>query len=460
MSSHGKRYPQDSEGRVLPHSDTAETDVLGCVLGNPEAIARTFASLPPDAFYQSKHKTIYGAAYSLYQAGETVDLTTVAAKLEKDGELQRVGGLTYLGLLVSETALSSLTDSHIAIILDAYQNRRLITICRQTASEAHSEPFERSISDHEKRILELHSDSTGRNYGTAADGLAETNEMIRAYQDGSIHKKIVPLGFHQIDVKWKGFPGDYTVICGRPGMGKTALMLNMAERLALNSAHPRPIGIISMEMTREQLVSRMLHGRSGVPMWVAENKKLTEGQLSLIADTNKELANACIYIDDSGTQTPTTIRSRIQQWKLKHGVEAVYVDYLGLISAAGDGLYEQVTAASKAMKQIAKDVGVSMIVAAQLSRKTETRPNKRPQLADLRDSGAIEQDCDLILGVYRAEYYAQMRENVSEEDMNKVRGKAEVICLKARRGENGWTAKLRWDGPLTRFSDDLPEHLR
>ena len=435
--------------RVPPHSVEAEQAVLGGVLIDNDAWDRIAGILTATHFYRSDHRAVFNAVAALCEEGRPCDAVTVAERLDRDGRIESSGGLVYLAELAENTPSAANIVAYAEIVRERAVLRELIRAGTEIADSAFR-PQGRGaldlLDEAERRIFEIaERGSAGRRESVAIkDVLSEVMERIDelSRQDNPITG--VPTGFKDLDQKTAGLQrGDLIIVAGRPSMGKTAFSMNIVEEAAIRAK--LPVIVFSMEMPAEQLTMRMLSslgridqqkvrtGRLGHDDW----PRLTS-QIAMLNDTN-------IFIVDDSALTPTEIHARCRRLKREHGIGLVVLDYLQLMYVPGtrENRATEISEISRSLKALAKELMVPVVACSQLNRRLEERQNKRPVMSDLRESGAIEQDADLILFIYRDEVY-------NEESKDK--GKAEIIIGKQRNGPIG-KVELAFLGRYARFED-------
>lgn len=432
--------------RLPPQNIEAEQSVLGAVLLENEAIAAVIENLKPDDFYKEAHRKIFISMLDLYEKNEPIDLITLTEQLNRKEELESVGGASYLSLLAGMVPTSANSRYHSRIVKDKAILRNLINTA--TDIVAHSYESEQDVHElldrAESKIFNISEKMVGQSYVHIKHVVKDTIELVDKLFDRKEHITGLPTGFTDLDEATTGFhPGDLVVIGARPGMGKTAFCLNIMTHAAIEEK--MPMAIFSLEMTKEQLVLRMLCAEAEVDSKAVRSGYHSKEDYRKLVNSAGRLADAPIYIDDSFNSV-LDIRAKARRLKAEHGLGLIIIDYLQLMS--GVGAYtarEQVISdISRSLKALAKDLSVPVIVISQLNRSCETRgDNKRPLIADLRESGAIEQDADTILFLYRGDYY---KAKDAEE------GVAELIIAKQRNGPTG-TIKLTFLDKYTKFKN-------
>ena len=432
--------------RVPPNNADAERSVLGCMMQDREALSLAFEMLTADDFYQPAHREIFDAMHALNAQGMPIDLVTVDDELTRRGTLEGVGGSGYLVELSQCVASTVNARAYLQIVDEKATLRRMIKATGDISAScyAQTDPITDILGTAEKSIFDIimrrHEGSTLKHIG---DVLPDTYMRIEKLVElkGSIDG--VPMGFVDLDNLLTGLHGGELVIVGaRPSMGKSAFGLNIAGYAGMHAG--RSVAYFSLEMPNDQLAMRLLCSDARVDMQSVRHGTIRDEDWLSLASTLGPLAASNIYMDDTSGITPSQLRSRCRRLKMERGLDLVIVDYLQLMSADGhvENRQNEVSEISRNLKSIAKELNVPLVALAQLSRAGAQRSDKRPILSDLRDSGAIEQDADVIMFLHREEYY-----DPNTEDKNI----AEVIVAKQRNGPLG-TVKLAWLGQYTRFA--------
>jgi replicative DNA helicase len=488
MSALIRPAPETPVFRAPPHNLEAEQALLGAILVNNEAIDRVSSFLKPAHFYDPLHARLYEAAAKLILGGKRATPITLKTFFQSE---EPVGDLTvpqYLGRLAANATTIINAEDYGRTIYDLAIRRQLITIGETMVNTAYDSPIDAEpavqIETAEQQLYELAE--TGK-YGTGfepfSSALTDAIDMAaNAYRrDGGLSG--LATGFTDLDQKMGGLqPSDLIVLAGRPSMGKTALATNIAYHVAksyrLDSDNETVIdgavvGFFSLEMSAEQLATRIISEQAYIPSERIRRGRIDSEEFDRIVEVSQELQNLPLYIDQTGGLTVAQLAARARRLKRQRGLGLIVVDYLQLLSGsskrAAEGRVQEVSEITTGLKALAKELHIPILALSQLSRQVEQREDKRPQLADLRESGSIEQDADVVLFVFREEYYVerrQPRENTEEhrqwqEEMNAVTGKAEVIIGKQRHGPTG-TVLLQFTPEFTRFNnlaapDRLPE---
>ncbi len=432
-------------GKVPPHDIEAEQAILGCMLTDKDAVISAMEVLKVEDYYREDNKLIYEAMLALYGRAEPIDIITVKSELVSNGKFDQVGGLEYLATLPEKVPTTTNVEKYIKIVEEKALLRNLIKTANDIIAAGYdqTEDVEDIMNVAEKKIFDVMQNKNTSGYSPIKDVLVGTfSELERLYnQKGYVTG--VETGFTDLDYKTSGFHNsDLIIIAARPAMGKSAFALNIATHAATNNNVP--VIIFNLEMAKEQLANRILCSEAMVDSNKIRTGKIDDNEWIKLANASGRLAEAPIYIDDTPGITITEIRAKCRKIKLEKGIGLVVIDYLQLIAGSGKkgGSREQeISEISRSLKILAKELNVPVIALSQLSRSAEKRDDKRPMLSDLRESGAIEQDADIVMFLYRDDYY-----NENSEKKNT----AEVILAKHRGGSTG-TVELGWLGNYTKF---------
>lgn len=438
--------------RTAPYSEDAEQAVIAAMLMDQDAILRASEYVDDTMFYRSAHRSIFRAMIALSERGDVADPLTLAEELSRRGELEGSGGKTYLAVLVDAVSTSANIEYHAKIVREKALLRRLI----ETSTAIVSEAFEGRMSaaelldDAEHRIFQVSQERGTQGFTRIKELMWPTMERIEALQRGGKTITGVPSGFTDLDEMTSGFqPSDLVIVAARPSMGKTALVLNMAQYAAIE--HNIPVAVFSLEMSKESLVQRMLTSEARVDAQKLRKGLLRDDDFPRMARAAGILSSAPIWIDDTPGITLLEIRSKARRLKSDAGIGMVIVDYLQLIQGPSnsESRQQEISQISRSLKALAKELAVPVVALSQLSRAPEQRAgDHRPQLSDLRESGAIEQDADLVMFIYRQEVY----EGPTDKDGNSLEGRAEIIVGKQRNGPIGM-ANLFFHKAYTRFEN-------
>ena len=437
---------EESVGLVLPNSTEAEISVLGAMLQDSSAVLRAAEQLSPDDFYHPEHKEIFQVMADMNRQHMPIDLVTLQAELSRRGTLEGIGGNRYLLKILSDVPTAANVRAYIEIVQEKSTLRKMIAACRTITKDCYSQDKEVQdiLTNAEKSIFDIVMNRQGgEELKPLSEVLVNTYSIIEelARQKGQIAG--VPTGFIDLDSMLTGLhPGELIIIGARPAMGKTSFAMNIAEHAALCN---KTTAVFTLEMPREQIAMRLLCSDARVDMQRVRKGTLEDSDWLRLAQSLAPLSAAPMYIDDTSALSPTQLRSRCRRLMMDRGLDLVVVDYLGLMKSDGKAESRQleVSEISRRLKAIALELKIPIIACAQLSRANKDRVDKRPMLSDLRDSGSIEQDADVVMFLHREEYY-----NKETEDKNI----GEVIISKQRRGPLG-TVKLAWLSEFTTFAN-------
>ncbi len=435
--------------RIPPSDIEAEQAVLGCMFFDIDGIRAAVDMLRASDFYRPNNQSVFAAIQELFNSGEVVDLVTVKNKLEEKGQLDQAGGVEYLIGLTDLVGTSANCRKYAEIVSGKSLLRRLIRASGEIQEQSYEgrDSVDNILTDAEKKIFDIVTDRRSEDFISIRELISKSVADIEQAAKRNSRITGVPTGFIDFDYKTAGLQNsDLVLIAARPSMGKTAFALNIAQYAAVKKNIPT--AIFSLEMSAGQLVNRFISSEARVESGKLRTGRLENDDWMKVLDAIGEISGSPIYIDDTSI-TPMDIRAKCRKLKLEHGLGLIVIDYLQLMSMGqsgrrSDSMQQEVALISKSLKQIAKELDVPVIALSQLSRANESRKDKRPMLSDLRDSGAIEQDADIVCFLYRQEYY-------EPENMD-VKGKAEVIIAKHRNGSVG-TIMLKWLGMYTRFEN-------
>lgn len=440
-------------GRQPPWSEEAEISVLSAMLIDGEAVARAVEIIDEAAFYKEANRRVYRGMIRLYSRGEVIDPVTLSDELKSASELEGVGGMAYLARLVDAVPTSANIEYHCRILRDKAILRRLIesaTDIIQDAYEAPAGDVDETLDHAEARIFQIAQASKREGFVPIKSILWPTFERIEELQRHPGAVTGVASGFGDLDNMTAGFQrGDLVVVAGRPSMGKTALALNFAQHAAIEGEVP--VAIFSLEMSKESLVQRMLCAEGRVDAGRLRRGRLRDDEYTRLATAAGHLNTAPIWIDDTPAISPLELRAKARRLAADTDLGLLLVDYMQLMSGPRnvENRQQEISAISRSLKAIAKELNLPVIALSQLSRGPEQRTDKRPLLSDLRESGAIEQDADLVMFVYREEVYRKS-DDMFDEKGESLEGKAELIIGKQRNGPTG-TLRLFFHKSYTLF---------
>jgi replicative DNA helicase len=435
--------------QVVPHSREAEEAVIGAVMINPEAYYDVAQFLKPDDFYIHRHRWIWEAFVHLHESRTPIDFLTVTEQLDQQGQLGEVGGPAYLTALINNVPTSLHAEAYGRIVEQTSMRRKMLDAANQIAKLAYQEEIsvDTVLDDAEKAVFGVSERRTVRDLQPIQQVLAEYYERIDQLSQRSDEAYGVPTGFIDLDRMLSGLqPSDLLIVAGRPGMGKTAFMLTVAKNAALT--YKKHVAIFSLEMSSEQLVQRMISQQTGIDSHRLRTGKLTEDEWPLFTNAVEVLGDTKIFLDDTPSLTPLQLRTKCRRLHLEYHIDLVILDYIQLMSSGGAGgrnenRVQEVSFISRNLKILARELNVPVLAAAQLSRAIEQRADKDPQLSDLRESGSLEQDADIVMFIHRPEMY--------EKDTLK-QNLAQIKIAKHRNGPVG-TIELVFLSNLTRFEN-------
>ncbi len=434
--------------RLPPHNVEAERAVIGAMMLNSDAIMVCSEILTSGEFYQQQYGIIFDALVEMYRDGVGADLVTIQNKLREKEVTPELYSVEYLGELLASVPTSANVKFYADIVHEKAVLRRLIKVTEQVSKECYmdTQPLEDILEDTEKSVFDVIQQRGGSEFEPIRDVVLRTLDSIEkaAKQKGNITG--LETGFRDLDAKTAGLQkSDLILVAARPAMGKTAFVLNIAEYVALHSNST--IALFSLEMSKEQLVKRMLAMNSMVDSQKIRTGDLEDDDWDKLVGSVRKIGNSNLVIDDTSGITASELRSKCRKLKIEQGLDLVIIDYLQLMTGAGkrksDSRQQEISDISRSLKVMARELNVPVIALSQLSRAVESRPDKRPMLSDLRESGAIEQDADIVMFIYRDEYY--------NPDSEK-KGVAEVIVAKQRSGPTG-PVELAWLSQYTKFGN-------
>ena len=432
--------------RSLPQSIEAEQSVIGSMIIDKNSIAKVMESLEEEDFYRDGHKAIYKARLEMFRNDMAVDLVTLLEYLKSTNMLERAGGVTYITELSASVPTTANLSAYIKIVSDKSTLRKLIKASTTIIEESYNkqDKVESVVDIAEKKIFNIAENRTSKDFEPLSDVLERGFLQIEKLFNNKGEITGVGSGFTDLDSMTSGFQsGDMILIAARPSMGKTTFALNIAEHAALREH--KSVVIFSLEMSKEQLAYKLLCSEANVDMLKLRTGALEDSDWENIARATGPLSKAKVYIDDTAGVTVMEMRSKCRRLKLEYGIDLIVIDYLQLMSGGSgtDNRQQEVSEISRSIKALAKEMECPVIALSQLSRAPEQRADHRPMLSDLRESGSIEQDADLVMFLYRDEYY-----NKETEDKNI----GECIIAKQRNGPVG-TVKMAWLGQYSKFGN-------
>ena len=441
------------EERVPPQNIEAEQAVLGAMLIDKEAIAKATEVLSADDFYREAHRVIFSAMLELYNKNEAVDMVTVTEILKRDNKLEDIGGIAYITSLANVVLTAANVKYHAEIVAEKSVLRQLVRVSTEIAAMGYeaNEDVGTLLDTAESRILEISNRKKKNDFTAINDILMDSVQSIESLLQNKGGLTGLPAGFADLDKLTSGLhPSDFIILAARPSMGKTALALNIVQNVALRAhkvigGEPRSVAFFSLEMSKEQLVNRMLCAEAGIDSQRLRVGEMRDEDWTHLWDACDTMSRAKIYIDDTAGITAMDMRSRARRLKAEHGLDLIVVDYLQLMQGSGKrnnsgDRQQEVSEISRSLKALARELDVPVLALSQLSRSVESRQVKRPMLSDLRESGSLEQDADIVAFLYREDYYNPETENKHTE----------LIIAKHRNGPVD-TVNLFFQKQFTKF---------
>lgn len=441
------------EERVPPQNIEAEQAVLGAMLIDKEAIAKATEVLSADDFYREAHRVIFSAMLELYNKNEAVDMVTVTEILKRDNKLEDIGGIAYITSLANVVLTAANVKYHAEIVAEKSVLRQLVRVSTEIAAMGYeaNEDVGTLLDTAESRILEISNRKKKNDFTAINDILMDSVQSIERLLQNKGGLTGLPAGFADLDKLTSGLhPSDFIILAARPSMGKTALALNIVQNVALRAhkvigGEPRSVAFFSLEMSKEQLVNRMLCAEAGIDSQRLRVGEMHDEDWTHLWDACDTMSRAKIYIDDTAGITAMDMRSRARRLKAEHGLDLIVVDYLQLMQGSGKrnnsgDRQQEVSEISRSLKALARELDVPVLALSQLSRSVESRQVKRPMLSDLRESGSLEQDADIVAFLYREDYYNPETENKHTE----------LIIAKHRNGPVD-TVNLFFQKQFTKF---------
>ena len=434
-------------GRIPPHDIEAEQAIIGSMLTDKDAVIAAIEILREQDFYREDNRIIYSAILNLYNRSEPIDIITLKAELKSMGKLEAVGGLEYIVQLPDRVPTTSNVEQYIKIVEEKSMLRALIKTADELITLGYdpTQEVEQVIDTAEKKIFEVMQKKNQKGYSSMKDILIDTFTQLEQLYNQKEMITGVPTGFADLDYRTSGLHNsDLILVAARPAMGKSAFALNIATHAAVRGKVP--VAIFSLEMSKEQMANRILCSEAMVDSAKVRTGKIDDEEWGKLAAASGELSEAGIYIDDTPGISVMEIRAKCRKMKLEKNIGLVVIDYLQLVQGSnrkGGSREQEIAEISRSLKILAKEINVPVIALSQLSRAPEQRVDHRPMLSDLRESGSIEQDADIVMFLYRDEYY--------NEDTDK-KSIAEVIIAKHRAGATG-TVELLWLGNYTKFAN-------
>jgi replicative DNA helicase len=438
------RHDERTTMRVPPHSREAEESVIGAILMSDHAAAEVMDKLEPEDFYVPAHQSIFGAIRTLFNNNQAIDAITVSEELRKTGDLERIGGVPAVTRLLDIVPSAANVDYYAGIVDEHAQRRSLIKAGGAVTDFAFrlDDEIHNVLDRSEQAILAVAQRRVGDSMQPIGSLFEATLLELEMLEQRGSEVTGLSTGFRDLDKKLTGLhPANLVIIAARPAMGKSALTMNIATNVAMTGL---PVAIFSLEMSKEEVAQRMLCSVARIDSMKVRTGNIGEASWPRLTDAAGKLYNAPVYVDDSPVVTVTDIRAKCRRLKRKHGLELIVVDYMQLMQGTSrESRQQEIAEISRALKNLARELELPVIAVSQLNRNLEQREDKRPRLGDLRESGSLEQDADIVMFIYRDEYYNEQSDR---------RGVAEVIVAKHRAGSTG-TVEMTFMPEYTRFSD-------
>lgn len=431
--------------KLPPQNIEAEQSVLGALMIDPNAIIKIADTLNLEDFYRHSHQSIYAAMMELYRKGESIDLLNLTNKLKGQKLLEGVGGSAYLTSLVNTVPAATHIVNYAKIVKDKKTLRDLIDASNHILSLGYNEnsEVEELVDEAEQRVFKIAQRSTTKEFLPVESLLQESFQRIDRLHEDNDHLRGIPTGFKDLDRLMSGLQrSDLVILAARPSMGKTTLALDICRRATAGGASA---GIFSLEMSKDQLIDRLLASEAGIDLWRLRTGQLAESDFPKLQEAFDRLAKLPLYIDDSGSSTILEMRTLARRLQAERGLDLLVIDYLQLMRTRGriENRVQEISEISRSLKSLARELNIPILALSQLSRGVEHRPDHRPKLADLRDSGSIEQDADVVMFIYREDAYKPATERTNM---------ASILIEKHRNGPTG-EISLFFNGANVRFED-------
>ncbi|WP_251521655.1 MULTISPECIES: replicative DNA helicase [Staphylococcus] len=452
------------EQNQMPHNNEAEQSVLGAIILDPELINSTQEVLLPESFYRGAHQHIFRSMMNLNEDNKDIDVVTIMDQLSQEGRLNEAGGPQYLAELANNVPTTRNVQFYTDIVVKHAIKRKVIQAADSIANDGYNDELDLDtiLNDAERRILELSSSRESDGFKDIRDVLGDVYENAELLDQNSGQTPGIPTGYRDLDQMTAGFNrNDLIILAARPSVGKTAFALNIAQKVATHEDQ-FTVGIFSLEMGADQLATRMICSSGNVDSNRLRTGMMTEEDWNRFTIAVGKLSRTKIFIDDTPGIRITDIRSKCRRLKQEHGLDMIVIDYLQLIAGSGsrfsDNRQQEVSEISRTLKAIAREIECPVIALSQLSRGVEQRQDKRPMMSDIRESGSIEQDADIVAFLYRDDYYNRGEEDEDDDDTNfepqtnDENGDIEIIIAKQRNGPTG-TVKLHFMKQYNKFTD-------
>lgn len=432
--------------RVQPSDTIAEQAILGSMLVDKDAVVSAVELLKPEDFYREDNKEIYAAMLELYNLGKYIDMITLKEQLKLRGTLEKVGNIAYIATLIDNVPTTSNVESYVKIVEEKSVFRKLIRVANDILKTSYSgtEELESLVEQVEKKVFGVLQDRNSKAYASIKEVLVTVFDQLEDMYQNKRKISGTESGFIDLDAKISGLnPSDLIIVAARPAMGKTAFVLNIATYVAMHMK--TPVMMFSLEMSSDQMAKRIIASEAEIDSMKLKNADLTSEDWLKLGQASGKVSEIPLYIDDTPGLSSTELRAKCRKAKLEKNIGLVIIDYLQLMESKtkSPSRQQEISEISRSLKILAKELSVPVIALSQLSRATESRTDHRPMLSDLRESGAIEQDADIVMFLHREDYYDQETEK---------KNVAEVILAKNRNGSTG-TVELAWLGQYTKFAN-------
>ena len=452
-----KEFNNVNPDTLPPQSVEAEEAVLGAILKQPNVLNKVVEMLRPESFYMPAHRHIYEAMKHLYDSNENIDIVSVSETLNYSSKLESVGGRAYINDLLANTVTTANVKYYAKIIMENAIKRSLISAGSEIVASGYEKQMtvDEALDSAERLIFDIASKKSTSDLVHVKDIVLDTYQRIEYNYEHKGELTGVATKFYELDAMTNGLhKSDLIIIAARPAMGKTAFVLNIAQNVAIQSKVP--VAIFSLEMSKQQLMQRMLCSEAEVDTQRLKTGNMQSKDWEKLANAMNEFSQAPIYIDDTSGCTITDLRAKCRRLKMKEkNLGLIVIDYLQLMEGSGrEDRMQQISAISRGLKVLARELDVPVIALSQLSRAVESRTDKRPMLSDLRESGAIEQDADIVMFIYRDDYYKKVEEEGEEAAAKSANGESEIIIAKHRNGPVG-SVKLLFQGNITKFKNTI-----
>ena len=441
-------------GHVPPQAIEMEESVLGSLMLDKVSLSNVIDLLHVEYFYKPEHQVIFRAILRLFEKSEPVDMLTVVDNLRQAGELEQAGGAFYISKLTEHITSAAHAEYYVRILSQKYIQRELIRTSTETIAAAYDETTDvmELLDKTEQRLMDVNDKNFKSDYKDSSTLVTSALKQIKEAQENESSTSGIPTGFLELDRMTAGFhPGTLIILAARPAMGKTAFALTMARNMAVD--YKKPVAFFSMEMTGEELATRLISSEAEIPgEKLKKGEKLEGWEEQKLLTQSQKLNDAPIYIDDTPGLSIFELRAKCRRLKQKYDIQMVYIDYLQLMTAGGDNKLgnreQEISTISRQLKALSKELHIPVLAMSQLSRAVETRGgSKKPMLSDLRESGAIEQDADMVMFIYRPEYY-----QIDQDEKGSTLGMADIILAKHRSGGVG-EVRLKFEKQFVRFAN-------